>query len=197
MEAFVELNQLTLYSICLASFYMERVDIHALTKTNLFLLETKALTVETLPLLQGLLPCCGSNFQWAVSIDASSFLIWSLLVKERLALLSAVPGRHGSEMSIEKDGSIILFRKTDWFQICSPYILSQTVALCTPFLWVLRPSFHFKLKESNLWVRLLCFFLATGHLIGHEAGCFLGNSHHLAFLPKKGTFYDSSSFNSM
>lgn len=72
----MELNQLTLYSICLAfSFYMERVDIHALTKTNLFLLETKALTVETLPLLQGLLPCCGSNFQWAVSIDASSFLI--------------------------------------------------------------------------------------------------------------------------
>lgn len=141
-------------------------------------------------------PCCGSNFQWAVNIDASSFLIWSLLVKERLPLLSAVSGLHGSEISIEKDGSIILLRKTDWFQICSPYILSQTMALCTPFPWVLMPSIHFKLKESNLWVKLR-FFLATGHLIGRETGRFFGNSRHLAFLPKKGTFYDSSSYSSM
>lgn len=45
----MELNQLTLYSICLASFYMERVDIHALTKTNLFLLETKLSLLKPCP----------------------------------------------------------------------------------------------------------------------------------------------------
>lgn len=31
------------------SLFMERVDVHALTKTNLFLLETKVLAVETAP----------------------------------------------------------------------------------------------------------------------------------------------------
>lgn len=58
-----------------------------------FLLETKALAVEALPLLA--LICFLISFQGAVSIDSGCFLQGPLLVREGPPLPAAVSGWHG------------------------------------------------------------------------------------------------------
>lgn len=58
----MELSSSPCALICFRAFslFMERVDVRAWTKTNLFLLETKALAVETAP---SMAPALLSNSQ--------------------------------------------------------------------------------------------------------------------------------------